>query len=68
MEGQAINGIKTMSGSVYHLLNETYKTDMLRTKCNYTFTATRVMAQRFESIEDPNICKHCAMKAWQECA
>jgi len=66
MEGQAINGIKTMTGSAFHLLNETYKTEVLRTKCN-TIIQGRAIAQRFESIEDPNICKHCAMKAWQEC-
>lgn len=68
MEGQPITGIKTMTGRVFHLPNTIWKeVPSFWSKCN-TNLEGRIIAQRFDTLTDPNICKHCAMKAWQEYA
>jgi len=64
MEGQAITGIKNLSGNVYHLPAADLDVSRLA-KCGSSIDG-RFLAVRFEGLTDANICKHCAMKAWKE--
>lgn len=61
VEGKPIIGIKNLSGEVYHIPAPDVDTSNL-TLCN-TEIASKVLALRFEDINNPNICRHCAMQA-----
>ena len=58
----SITGVLKSSSNVFHIPAHDLEIPIL-TMCG-TKVVGRFQASRFEHLNDPNLCKHCSMKAY----